>query len=60
MSTQLVWIYDAAPTGGFPFIGAVKMPDGKVKIEPFATRDQAVRWTEDTVRDLMIPPGEKR
>ena len=55
-----VWIYEPPADGSFPFIGAVKLPSGAVKLEPFPTRKQAFDFTERVVLDLLVPPKDKR
>ena len=55
-----VWVYEPPAGSDFPFIGAVRMPDGSLETKHFATRQEAVYFTEEVVGQIMIPGGERR
>ena len=51
-----VAIYPPAAEG-FPYIAAVKLPTGEVKLKACPTHMDAVAFTEKTMRRLMLPEG---
>lgn len=55
-----VWVLRAENSSETPFVGVVLAPDGVVRAKAFARKEDAQAFTEETVRDLMYAPGEKR
>lgn len=54
-----VAIYEP-PSPGFPFIGAVQLPGAELVMQVFPTRQEAVHFTEDAIRNRMLPRGERK
>ena len=52
-----VAIYPPAAEG-FPYIAAVKLSTGEVKLKACPTHMDAVAFTEDTMRRLMVQGSE--
>ncbi len=55
-----IWVLEATNGANKPFVGVVLSPDGSVYSKSFARREDAQSFTEETVRDLMMAPGERR